>query len=70
MKNIKVLDGEDFSALYRDVLIDTPVGKYFMTFLNDTLENMSENRTLNEIQNVFREMRAEMIRFNLKKIMA
>lgn len=26
MKNIKVMDGDDFSSLYRDVLIDTPVG--------------------------------------------
>ena len=35
MKNIKVLEGDDYSGLYRDVLIDTPVGPYFMTFLEE-----------------------------------
>lgn len=35
MRNIKVLEGDDYSGLYRDVLIDTPVGPYFMTFLEE-----------------------------------
>jgi len=30
MKNIKVLEADDYAGLYRDVLIDTPVGSYFM----------------------------------------
>ena len=29
IKNIKVLEGDDYTQLYRDVLIDTPVGPYF-----------------------------------------
>lgn len=33
MRNIKVLEGDDYSGLYKDVLIDTPVGPYFMRFL-------------------------------------
>ena len=33
IKNIKVLEGDDYSSLYREVLIDTPVGPYFMRFL-------------------------------------
>jgi len=35
MKNIKVLEGDDYSGLYRDVLIDTPVGTYFMRFIEE-----------------------------------
>lgn len=45
MKNIKVLEGDDYSALYRDVLIDTPVGTYFMRFI----EEYGEGKDLNEI---------------------
>lgn len=51
MKNIKILEGEDYAQLYRDVLIDTPVGPYsllknifykffklyFMQFLEESL---------------------------------
>ena len=37
MRNIKVLQGDDYSGLYRDVLIDTPVGPYFMTFLEEEM---------------------------------
>lgn len=33
IRNIKVLEGDDYSGLYREVLIDTPVGPYFMRFL-------------------------------------
>ena len=49
MKNIKVLEGDDYTGLYRDVLIDTPVGVYFMRFLEESLEGMGENRTMNDI---------------------
>lgn len=68
MKNIKVLDGDDFSSLYRDVLIDTPVGKYFMIFLDEQIETLGENRTTGDIQNLFKEMKTETIRSNLKKL--
>jgi V-type H+-transporting ATPase subunit d len=49
IKNIKVLEGDDYSSLYRDVLIDTPIGVYFMKFLEESIENLHENRTLNDI---------------------
>jgi V-type H+-transporting ATPase subunit d len=49
MKNIKVLEGEDYSGLYRDVLIDTPVGPYFMRFLEDAMGALNENRTMNDV---------------------
>ena len=68
MKNIKVLEGEDYSGLYRDVLIDTPVGVYFMKFLEESFEGMGENRTMNDIQALFKEMKPEFIRTSLKRM--
>lgn len=68
MKNIKVLEGDDYTGLYRDVLIDTPVGPYFMRFLEDSMEGLSENRTIQEIQALFKEMKPEFIRTSLKKM--
>jgi len=35
MRNIKVLEGDDYTALYREVLIDTPVGPYFVRFIEE-----------------------------------
>ena len=49
MKNIKVLEGDDYTGLYRDVLIDTPVGVYFMRFLEESMEGMGENKTMNDV---------------------
>ena len=68
MKNIKVLEGDDYSSLYKEVLIDTPVGPYFMRFLEEAMEGLSENRTMNDIQAHFKEMKAEYIRTSLKKM--
>lgn len=39
-----------------------------MRFLNDQLDSMGEQRTTADIQNLFREMKAETIRSNLKKL--
>ncbi len=33
--SIKVLDPNDYSGLYQTVLIDTPVGPYFLRFLEE-----------------------------------
>ena len=49
MKNIKVLEGDDYTGLYRDVLIDTPVGVYFMRFLEESMEGMGDNKTMNDV---------------------
>lgn len=68
MKNIKILEKDDYTGLYRDVLIDTPVGPYFMRFLEDSMEGLSENRTIQEIQALFKEMKPEFIRTALKKM--
>jgi V-type H+-transporting ATPase subunit d len=63
-----VLEGDDYTGLYRDVLIDTPVGVYFMRFLEESLEGMGENRTMNDIQALFRDMKPEFIRTSLKRM--
>lgn len=68
MKNIKVLEGEDYTGLYRDVLIDTPVGPYFMRFLEDAMGELNENRTMNDVQQLFKDMKPEDIRTSLKKM--
>jgi V-type H+-transporting ATPase subunit d len=62
------MEGDDYSGLYRDVLIDTPVGVYFMRFLEESFEGMGENRTMNDIQALFREMKPEFIRTSLKRM--
>jgi V-type H+-transporting ATPase subunit d len=50
------------------VLIDTPVGPYFIRFLEDSMEGMGENRSLQDIQQVFKEMKPEFIRTSLRKM--
>lgn len=68
IRNIKVLEGDDYSGLYRDVLIDTPVGPYFMRFLEDEMKKAGESRTMNEVQNIFKEIKPEYIRTSLKRL--
>lgn len=68
MKNIKVLEGDDYTALYRDVLIDTPVGPYFNRFLEESINQMDQNRSMNDVLGLFKEMKPEFIRTSLKKM--
>ena len=68
MIQIVVFDKDDYSELYQEVLIDTPVGPYFMRFLESCMHGLSENFTLNDVQNLFKEMRPENIRTSLKKV--
>jgi V-type H+-transporting ATPase subunit d len=42
LRSIKVLEGDDYSGLYRDVLIDTPVGPYFMKFLEESMAGLAD----------------------------
>ena len=68
IKNMKIADADDFTNLYSTVLIDTPVGPYFSKFLEENIGEGSENKTLQEIQNVFKELKPEQIRTSLKKM--
>jgi len=50
MDRVRVIDGDDYAGLYKEVLIDTPIGPYFMKFLEQNMENgSSENKTLNDV---------------------
>ncbi|KAL4463023.1 hypothetical protein ABPG72_022230 [Tetrahymena utriculariae] len=68
MTQIVVFDKDDYSELYQEVLIDTPVGPYFMRFLESCMHGASENCGMNVVQDIFKEMRPEHIRTSLKKM--
>lgn len=69
MNRVRVIEGDDYAGLYKEVLIDTPIGPYFMKFLEQNMENgSSENKTLADVQNIFKELRPEFIRTSLKKM--
>jgi V-type H+-transporting ATPase subunit d len=68
IRNIKVMEGDDYSGLYRDVLIDTPVGPYFMRFLEAIMGDSTENRNMDNVQQIFKDVKPEFIRTSLKKM--
>jgi V-type H+-transporting ATPase subunit d len=61
------LDVRKLDELYEDVLIDTEVGYYFSTFLDEVLLN-SDVKDLSTIQNFLQELKPEKIKNYLKKI--
>lgn len=65
--SIKVLDPNDYQGLYQTVLIDTPVGPYFLRFLEEQIGDIGENVTMSDIQSTFKELKPEFIRTSLKK---
>lgn len=67
IKNMKIADADDFGTLYSTVLIDTPVGPYFIKFLEQYTEG-DQNISMNEIQQFFKDVKPEEIRTSLKKI--
>jgi V-type H+-transporting ATPase subunit d len=64
MKNITVLENEQYTQLYRDVLIDSPVGPYFARFI----EQAGENKDLKDIEQALKENSPEQIRTTLKRM--
>jgi V-type H+-transporting ATPase subunit d len=67
LSSIKIVDADDYSTLYSTVLIDTPVGPYFIKFLEIHCED-SESYTASEIQAMFKEVKPEQMRTSLKKM--
>lgn len=61
------LDVRKIDELYEDVLIDTEVGYYFSTFLEEVLQS-ADIKNLNTIQNYLQELKPEKIKNYLKKI--
>ena len=37
LKNIRIVEGEDYAALYQIVLVDLPIGVYFRKFLDELI---------------------------------
>eukprot|EP01053_Blabericola_migrator_P013578 Blabericola_migrator_1__13577@NODE_999_length_5741_cov_116_595523_g56_i2_p2_GENE_NODE_999_length_5741_cov_116_595523_g56_i2NODE_999_length_5741_cov_116_595523_g56_i2_p2_ORF_typecomplete_len479_score99_82vATPsynt_AC39/PF01992_16/2_1e96_NODE_999_length_5741_cov_116_595523_g56_i25441980 len=71
MKTLLTLDASSgYDELYRTVLIDTPVGRYFENYLDqqDTKDNTAGGaRTVNEVSEAFSELDLEVMRASLKK---
>jgi V-type H+-transporting ATPase subunit d len=61
------LDVRKIDELYEDVLIDTEVGYYFSTFLDEVLLN-SDIKQISTINNYLQELKPEKIKNYLKKI--
>jgi V-type H+-transporting ATPase subunit d len=61
------LDVRKIDELYEDVLIDTEVGYYFSTFLEEVIMN-SDVKQISTINNYLQELKPEKIKNYLKKI--
>ena len=61
------LDVRKIDELYEDVLIDTEVGYYFSTFLEEIIIN-SDVKSISTINNYLQELKPEKIKNYLKKI--
>lgn len=68
MKSILAFEnlGEDFTALYRTVLVDTPVGKYFTMFLTEVAEEKAA-ADMDHVRSTFAEMPMPIIEASIKK---
>ena len=66
MNLIKAIENaDDYSQLYKEVLVDTPIGVYFMKFLES---HVGLGQNVGEIANQLKELKSEHIRISLKKI--
>jgi len=63
LKNIRMVDGEDYGQLYETVLIDLPIGIYFRKLLAQVDASNSDR-----IAEAMRDYRPEKIKNLLKKI--
>ena len=68
MKSVLAFEdlGEDFHALYRTVLVDTPVGKYFTQFLREVAEESAAS-DIEHVRATFAEIPMPLIENSVKK---
>jgi len=68
MKSILAFEdlGEDFHALYRTILVDTPVGKYFTMFLQETVDEKAAMDP-DSVRSTFSEIPITLIENSIKK---
>ena len=64
MKNIRMVEGDDYADLYQTVLIDLPIGQYFHKFLEEILHG----EDIAAIPTIMRDYKPEKIKNLLKKI--
>ena len=64
LKAIKV-ESDDFNAMYESVLIDTPISKYFLKFLQ---MNFNESSDMEQFKAFFKETNNENMRSCLKRL--
>ena len=69
MKSILAFEdlGEDFHALYRAILVDTPVGPYFTQFLQDVMDEKSA-ADAESVRTAFAEIPMTIIENSIKKL--
>lgn len=63
LKNIRMVDGEDYGSLYETVLIDLPIGRYFRQLLANEDASRSD-----QIAEAMKDYKPEKIKNMLKKI--
>ena len=72
LKNIRIVEGDDYATLYQQVLIDLPIGEYFRKFLDGCLSNVDNlkdgRKDATFISNMMKDYKAEKIKNMLKKI--
>lgn len=67
LKNIRIVEGEDYAALYQIVLVDLPIGVYFRKFLDELLSD-EQNKDPSVIPAIMKDFKPEKIKNILKKI--
>jgi V-type H+-transporting ATPase subunit d len=69
MKSILAYDnlGEEFHALYRTILVDTPVGKYFTSFIQEQVDEKAAMDP-DSVRGVFAEIPMTLIENSVKKL--
>jgi V-type H+-transporting ATPase subunit d len=76
LKNIRTVEGDDYTTLYQQVLVDLPIGKYFRKFLDDFVAMLAlqsgDDRGVKKdskfISDLMKDFKAEKIKNLLKKI--
>lgn len=69
MKSILAYEnlGDDFHALYRTILVDTPVGRYFTLFLAEVADDERATADAGAVRQTFSELPMTMIENSVKK---
>lgn len=73
LKNIRIVEGNDYATLYQQVLIDLPIGDYFRKFMDNMLSNVDnlkdgKKKDAAFISETMKDFKAEKIKNMLRKI--